>query len=250
MNVLCGDVMNLSNVYRTNDAGAPRTDRSAFLIQRWDTAKLSRSDHIFVVCGDSPIDDAWANPIYLATIRRDGGYRIERAEPYLEPWERPEDRHSERALNTRHLPDAVNNMAFYKALEYPRPRPSEQFWFNRWCEGIISAYGCGVLYAPFPNAYPKDRLRIDFSDDALLCDGRPIRRLELAKCVENSGTALEIARRLLKKPHEFSANRLYEWFAEHEGGKDTQERLVLYEQEPEPEKDWGCLIDMAAADER
>ena len=60
--------------------------------------------------------------------------------------------------------------------------------------------------------------------------------------MENSGTALEIARRLLKKPHEFSANRLYVWFAEHEGGKDTQERLVLYEQEPEPEKDWGRLI--------
>ena len=248
--IVSGDVMNLSNVYRATDAGAPRADRSAFLIQTWETAMLLRSDHIFVACGDFPIDDAWANPIYLATIRSDGGYRIERAEPYLEPWKRPGFSCSERALNTRHLPDAVNNMAFYKALEYPRP--SEQFWFNQWREGIISAYGCGVLYAPFPKTYPKDCLRIDFADDALVCDGRPIRRLELAKCTENgnNGGALALARWLLEKPHNLSGKRLDKWFAEHEGGRDMQERLLLYEQEPEPEKDWGCLIDRPAANER
>lgn len=238
--IVCGAVINLSNVYRASGAGVPRADRSAFLIQTWEASTLSQSEHIFVVCGDSLIDDAWASAVYLATICQDGGYRMERAEPYLEPWKQSEHCRPERALNTRHLPDAIGGMAFHKALAYPRP--SELCWLNQWRDGVVSAYGRGVLYAPFPNVYPKDRLRIDFADGALLCDGRPIRRLELAKCVEDSGMTLEIARRLLEKTHEFSANRLYEWFAAHEGGKDTQERLVLYEQEPEPEKDWGRLI--------
>ena len=115
--------MNISNLYRTFGAGDCRADRSAFFImtgETWANVDFERTNWIRIHYGEAGIDDAWMNPIYLATLRENGGYQVERAERYLEVWNEKWKRrsHPERVIDIRHLPDALAGMTFHKALSY------------------------------------------------------------------------------------------------------------------------------------
>ena len=215
--------MNISNLYRTFGAGDCRADRSAFFImtgETWANVDFERTNWICIHYGEAGIDDAWMNPIYLATLRENGGYQVERAERYLEVWNEKWKRrsHPERVIDIRHLPDALAGMTFHKALSYSK---RTQYSFNRWRNGVVSENGRGTLLELEPKHPHEKYLRVDFADHALVCDGRAICRLELLPNCDDThaddGTdkALMLAQQLLETPCEVSERQLRAWLAEY-----------------------------------
>lgn len=216
-----GTLMNISNLYRTFDAGDCHADRSAFFImtgETWANVDFERTNWIRIHYGAVGIDDAWMNPLYLATLRENGGYQVECADRYLETWneEWTNKFHPKRVIDIRHLPDAVAGTTFHKALSYSK---QTQYSFNRWRSGVVSENGCGALLEP-EHSFEK-YLRVDFADHALVCDGRAISRLELLPDRDDTHTdngndkVLMLAQQLLETPCEVSERQLRAWLAEY-----------------------------------
>lgn len=128
------DILNLSRLIWTEEAGADRKKYSAFLaadFEHWNSdAPLG---HFWVCCGDIRVEDGVTGvQNYLAVVRREGGYTIESLDRYMEIHGR------EWIVDLRRLPDEMNGMKFNKAPADTQRLEAGQM-FIRWRRGTFCA---------------------------------------------------------------------------------------------------------------
>lgn len=135
------NILNLSELFWTDEGGNDLAGRSAFVVMdgqvRGKDATREKFWHFLINCGDVSVEDsATGFQHYLAVVRKDGSYTLERLELYLE------ERGGDLVFDLWKLPDEMNGMKFNKMSDCMQKLTAGELGF-RWQQGAFCVRDSG-----------------------------------------------------------------------------------------------------------